>query len=327
MLEGAGVDGEDENSYRHSLRDDVAVIQGLLELYGYGLPVIKEMLQNSDDSCAAKLRFGWSPGLGAGHLNPLLEGPAFIVVNDGPFDRTHAENMRNLRSSVQATNGSTIGSFGVGLKSLYHLGEALLYFSSETDPGPGGRGSQRWRHGALSVWFHKEDLHKRHRAHWRNPHEDVGAVREHIAPLTDGLDRWFCLWVPLRKDSHCFPGSVLSELRPGNETDHPATELMPDDAPEQIASILPMLANVRQVTFRIIDGTTTGKTVYEVTRLDEEVSQPITSRGSWDEIPRCFSGKIAVHKWDPSCKSELQEPMVGFGLDPSDSLKISLPAP
>ncbi|NBT26692.1 MAG: hypothetical protein EBT09_09105, partial [Actinobacteria bacterium] len=103
------------------LRGNVETIKNLLrERYRRGFPVVKEVLQNSDDAKSTKLRFGWTPGLGAGQGNPLLEGPGFIVINDGPFRPEDAENMRNFSSSMQATNGSTIGSFGLGLKSLYH---------------------------------------------------------------------------------------------------------------------------------------------------------------------------------------------------------------
>ena len=291
----------DEDGYRMPLRGNVETIKNLLrEKYRRGFPVVKEVLQNSDDAKSTKLRFGWTPGLGAGQGNPLLEGPGFIVINDGPFRPEDAENMRNFSSSMQATNGSTIGSFGLGLKSLYHLGEAVLYFSSESGHDGWGDGRQGRRHGALSVWFHP-DSDPELRPEWHVVTDAISLVKEHIRPLTDGLERWFCLWVPLRKEAHCVNGIALGDPPPGDPMpgevrDRPASELMPDDAPEQLASILPMLATLREITYQVADGRGNWDPRYEVTLLDG--SRTVSSRGSRAAADAPFKGVIAIRRWD-----------------------------
>ncbi len=291
----------DEDGYRMPLRGNVETIRNLLaERYNRGFPVIKELLQNSDDAKSTKLRFGWTPGLEAGQGNPLFEGPGFIVINDGPFRPGDADNMRNFSSSMQATNASTIGSFGLGLKSLYHLGEAVLYFSSENGHDGWGDGRQGRRHGALSVWFHP-DGDPALRPEWHVVVDAISSVKEHSRPLTDGLARWFCLWVPLRKEAHCVNGLALGDPPPGDPMpgevrDRPASELMPDDAPEQLASILPMLATLREITYRVDDGRGNWDPRYEVTLLDG--SRTVSSRGSRASADAPFKGVIAIRRWD-----------------------------
>ena len=50
-------------------------------------PILKELIQNAEDSSARAVDFAWSAGIGdAAH--PLLRGPALIAVNDGPFTAT-----------------------------------------------------------------------------------------------------------------------------------------------------------------------------------------------------------------------------------------------
>ena len=54
---------------------------------GSGRTLVRELVQNADDAKATRLTFvlcetGWADA-----TNPLLRGPALVVVNDGEFQR------------------------------------------------------------------------------------------------------------------------------------------------------------------------------------------------------------------------------------------------
>ncbi len=78
--------------------------------------IVKELLQNAEAACsktdgAGRLDFAWVAGVAGGRA-PVAEG---------------------------AGDRSTIGRFGRGLKSVFHLGEAFFYASSTADAeNPGG---------------------------------------------------------------------------------------------------------------------------------------------------------------------------------------------
>lgn len=86
---------------RHDPLADIELIrQNLKDRYSEGFPILKELIQNAEDSYASKVVFAWTPGLDEAR-HPLLRGPALIAVNDGPFtsaDRDSAPH-RTTRDS------------------------------------------------------------------------------------------------------------------------------------------------------------------------------------------------------------------------------------
>ena len=64
---------------------------------------------------------------------PLLTGPALFIVNDGEFKNEDQKGIRRIGISAKASKQSTIGKFGLGLKSVFHWCEAFFYFWSEQD--------------------------------------------------------------------------------------------------------------------------------------------------------------------------------------------------
>ena len=89
--------------------------------------ILKELLQNADDAGATRLELGWTPGLGAAAPHPLLRGPALVAANNGPFTERDARAIRSFGLNHKAADRTTIGKFGLGLKSVFHLCEAFFY--------------------------------------------------------------------------------------------------------------------------------------------------------------------------------------------------------
>ena len=106
------------------------IADNLRDRYKSGFPVLKEIIQNADDAGAAaeaiQLDFGLSPGIpDAAH--PLLTGPALYFLNNGHFTRADNVAIRSFGLNRKAAEQSSIGKFGLGMKSVFHFCEAFFF--------------------------------------------------------------------------------------------------------------------------------------------------------------------------------------------------------
>ena len=62
--------------------------------------------------------------------NSLLHGPALLVSNDGPFPEKDREALHKAIGGSKEEEVDKIGTFGIGLKSVFHICEAFLYMGS-----------------------------------------------------------------------------------------------------------------------------------------------------------------------------------------------------
>ena len=88
--------------------------------YLSGFPVIKELIQNTDDAKATQLDFGLVAGI-AGAEHPLLQGPGLFLINNGEFKKSDAKGIRSFGLNSKAGDNSSIGKFGLGMKSVFHF--------------------------------------------------------------------------------------------------------------------------------------------------------------------------------------------------------------
>lgn len=141
------------------------------------LLVIKELLQNADDSGATRVVIGCSDGLPEA-AHPLLRGPALFSVNDGPFRPEDARAIVTLGLSTKGGDASTVGKFGLGLKSAFYLAEALFFMDGRLDP------AEVWRKphfDVLSPWVGGDEPY---RPDWvKFTSEDRGLILGHLASL------------------------------------------------------------------------------------------------------------------------------------------------
>src|SRR6266498_1699410 len=112
---------------RHDPLADIELIrQNLKDRYPDGFPILKELLQNAEDAEATHVEFAWTQGL-EDAKHPLLRGPGLVAVNNGEFQETDREAIRQMGLSDKLRQGASIGKFGLGLKSVFHLCEAFFY--------------------------------------------------------------------------------------------------------------------------------------------------------------------------------------------------------
>lgn len=208
------------------------------------LLIIKELLQNADDSGANQVTIGCSEGLpDAAH--PLLRGPALFAVNDGPFRPEDARAIVTLGLSTKGGDASTVGKFGLGLKSAFYLAEALFFMDSRHDPKDSWRKSH---FDILSPWVGGDEPY---RPDWVTfTPEDRALVLEHLGSL--GLPLGFVVWIPLRQEAACLKAgeerpAIVVRHYPG---DKPFT--IPLHVQQEIRLMLPMMGNVTQIGIKAL---------------------------------------------------------------------------
>ena len=258
------------------------IADNLRDRYKSGFPVLKEIIQNADDAGAAaeaiQLDFGLSPGIpDAAH--PLLAGPALSFLNNGHFTRADSVAIRSFGLNRKAAEQSSIGKFGLGMKSVFHFCEAFFFVA---------RNQEKNYAEILNPWSGDEEF-PIHHADWDLfSASDGELIKAHLHAVLDTLDlargTFFLLWLPLRKKEHLRTpsgktiGSIISEF-PG-DTPELLAFLHEADLARRIASLMPLLRRITQIRFW--DGATAP--VFEVTldarsqRISREFEQARTGR-------------------------------------------------
>ena len=247
------------------------IADNLRDRYKNGLPILKELIQNADDAKARQLIFGRHSGF-PDSRHPLLQGPGLWFINDGEFRKNDAEDLRSFGIGSKAGDANTIGKFGLGMKSVFHLCEALFYVAWD--------GVRLHREG-LTPW--KQESHSLHRE-WDDTSD---ADWDRLRALADELlgrkkvkRTWFLLWLPLRMRKHLRTqageetGPIISRF-PGDE---PAGELAFLDKASlahDVAEILPLLRHLERVEHK-------GKNNHFVLRLTDATR--LMGKGSPEQI-------------------------------------------
>jgi hypothetical protein len=97
----------------------------LQDRYETGFPILKELLQNADDSGAETICCDFLPGWPTA-INPLLRGAGLLVINDGEFRAEDQRGITSFGESGKTTDTAAIGKFGFGQKSVFHLCDAFV---------------------------------------------------------------------------------------------------------------------------------------------------------------------------------------------------------
>lgn len=206
----------------------------LNDQYLTGIPIIKELLQNADDAGATRLEIAIVPGLkqevGGSGYNPLFDGPALMIVNDGRFTEDNAVSIRQLGVSNKPGEQGAIGRFGLGLKSVFHLCEAFCYLTSSNHSR------------LLNPWFGSGE-----HADWGRFDDEHREQMQSLIARVIGGDRWFCLWLPLRQQSHASTYRFIKRDFVLDECPDIAAALFPENTPSELAGMLPMLLTVRDI--------------------------------------------------------------------------------
>ena len=208
------------------------------------LLVLKELIQNADDAVATELDVGICPGLPAA-THPLLRGSGLFVVNDGAFEERHARAIRSLGGSSKVEEASAIGKFGIGLKSVFYLGEGFFYLCrSQDDDGSDTLSLAQ----VLNPW-NSGQFGENPRPEWDAfVPEDRRLMRRYLDD--QGVPDGFVIWVPLRtKASVTSEGEELSvyQAYPGDED--LADKLFSPKVYRDIVRMLPLMRHLKRIRF------------------------------------------------------------------------------
>lgn len=229
------------------------IADNLRDRYQTGFPVLKELVQNTDDSQATELHFGRSSGLSGNDYHVLLRGPGLFFINNGRFSPSDALGIRSFGQNSKAADAASIGKFGLGMKSVFHFCEAFFFLSHD---------GQRPYAEVLNPWSGPESVQSLHTEWDQFSAADARAIRDHLAPVIGQVgsdpERLFILWLPLRRKVHLnLPdgdqaGAIVSEY-PG---DDPAllAFLAEEDLPVRLAALMPMLRYLESVAYWDLQG-------------------------------------------------------------------------
>ena len=182
--------------------DEIKAIQSLLaDVYrdaGDGRTLFRELVQNADDARAHRLGLvvlerGWPDA-----RNSLLRGPALLVANDGAFPDKDREALHKAIGGSKEDEVGKIGTFGIGLKSVFHICEALLYMGAE---------KSEWRGGVLNPWAGTGENGDADPLHPDWNEIDVERMRSVTTELLGNTGNGLLLWIPLRRPEHLDRGA------------------------------------------------------------------------------------------------------------------------
>lgn len=175
---------------------ELKAIQSLLkDVYSDPRTIIRELVQNADDAEATHVEFVLLEQGMPDATNSLLRGPALLVANNGPFSNADADALHQAVGGSKEDDASKVGTFGLGLKSVFHICEAFAYV--------GATGSSRTE-GVLNPWIGTGDsagdpIHP----DWDGlDGRDRGRLNRAAEELLDGLHDGLLLWLPLRCAEH-----------------------------------------------------------------------------------------------------------------------------
>ena len=109
-------------------------IQNILRDYPFDITVLKELLQNADDARASKMcvildkRSHGSQGVLSEEWQKL-QGPALLVWNDSTFSEKDFSGIQELGLGSKRSESDTIGQYGIGFNSVYHLTDCPSFVS------------------------------------------------------------------------------------------------------------------------------------------------------------------------------------------------------
>ena len=112
-------------------------INRLLEDYGDGLAIVKELIQNADDAGATEMKFLYDERQNMDKQKSLIDpamkefqGPAFWAYNNAMFTREDFENIVKLSGATKEDKRDKIGRFGLGFNAVYNITDVPSFISN-----------------------------------------------------------------------------------------------------------------------------------------------------------------------------------------------------
>ena len=101
-------------------------LQNILSSYPCDVGILKELVQNADDSGSTEIHIVFDPRY-HGTTRVLtekwkeLQGPALCVYNNKPFSNAEIEGIQKIGLGSKRDDADKCGQFGVGFNAVYHL--------------------------------------------------------------------------------------------------------------------------------------------------------------------------------------------------------------
>jgi hypothetical protein len=271
--------------FKRSNLTDIKFLRNLFNESTDHFLVLKELIQNADDAgtggqgSASFVALGCSLGIpDADH--PLLSAPAIFAVNDGTLSPSDAEAIVSLGLSTKGGDSSTVGKFGLGLKSVFYLAEALFFMDARLCP------EEDWtspHFDVLSPWLSGDPPL---RPEWLQfGAADRARILAHLKDLD--IPEGFVVWVPLRRRSDCLvsghelPVHVMSNYF----GDQPFA--ISDQTIQDVQDLMPMLGRVRRIMVKARPEADAPLLV-----LDQVGAQRTSDLSNQTPFERTFAGAV-----------------------------------
>ena len=228
-----------------SAQDEVREIQRLLS-DGYrdtgdGRTLLRELVQNADDARAQRLVFVVVEKGLPNARNTLLQGPALLVANDGPFPEGDSRALHQALGNAKADDTGKIGRFGVGLKSVFHICEAFIYLGAE-----GGH----LRIGSLNPWAGTGEDGDADPLHpdWDTVEDvDLHCLLNAVQAMLGSFENGLLLWIPLRRREHLDRAEDGRQYGLGQVRFDPENIVAWFDRPESLTLLLVQCGYLRSI--------------------------------------------------------------------------------
>lgn len=237
----------------HPLGDIEFLSYNLLNGYLPGFPIIKELVQNAEDAKATCLDYGWIKGI-PNAIHPLLKSPALFMLDNGDFTSKNAESIRYiLGGSSKPNQQDSIGKFGLGLKSVFHLCEAFFYLAPKPEKSdyPGC--------DIFNPWAGAKNKDKYHRGWDCFIQQDIELIKLSLHAILNKKDyqeKWFILWIPLRQRNHNTIDNQEDPVPPFIKNgDHDFFEngipefLKSKETRKQLSILMPLLGTINNIRY------------------------------------------------------------------------------
>ncbi|KAM4703080.1 sacsin-like [Rhinophrynus dorsalis] len=111
-------------------------LQNILRKYPDGGQILKELIQNADDAKASEVIFVYDErGYGTETLYSKdlssIQGPALLAYNNEMFTDRDWEGIQRPGNSIKRKDPDTVGRFGLGFNSVYHITDYPAIFSGK----------------------------------------------------------------------------------------------------------------------------------------------------------------------------------------------------
>ncbi|KAJ1131169.1 hypothetical protein NDU88_009509 [Pleurodeles waltl] len=112
-------------------------IKNIIAEYSSKKDILKELIQNADDSGATELHFVWDsrthPALRTfGENWKSLQGPALCVYNNKVFTNNDIDGIQQLGKGGKGDRLGKTGKYGIGFNSVYHLTDCPSFVTGDS---------------------------------------------------------------------------------------------------------------------------------------------------------------------------------------------------